>query len=249
MDGVRNLNFAKDKLRQAISAHEAAKSRLDAADNRGQRADRGAYEAKRDVRDARQRGEVVTRFMAAVRRTDLEAKREGHVTRRIQDEARRKGEELRLAEDDLKRWSAEVDRRVASASRQRARLKELAMLLETARSREVEADEAGPDRLGLTARALTALEDLLARTPHDSDQALRLTVELAGGPTLAVDTIKEEDYVVTQDDQPVLLIENPTPDGLQGITLDIDEQGDQPGFVLRSTKGSEDVEPVAETNG
>ncbi len=125
MDGVRNLNFAKDKLRQTISAHEAAKSRLDAADNRGQRADRGAYEAKRDVRDARQRGEVVTRFMAAVRRTDLEAKREGHVTRRIQDEARRKGEELRLAEDDLKRWSAEVDRRVASASRQRARLKEL----------------------------------------------------------------------------------------------------------------------------
>jgi len=154
----------------------------------------------------------------------VDSRREGNVSKRVHDGARRKQQELQITEDDLKHWNLEVARRVATASRHRARVKELRMLLETARSKEADADEGLPQTVELTDRALSALKDLLDRTPHDSDQALRLTSESAEGPTIVVDNVKEGDYVAVLDEQPILIVETPTPAGLFDVTLDLDDQ-------------------------
>ncbi len=234
LDGIGSLRFARHSFLQAQSGLTDSKERLTNAEYREKRAYRAAHEAKRDLRDARQKGTPFQNLQAPVKRTEQDVRSAARDLKRAEDAVAGKQRDLQRVEEELVRWSSEIDTRVRRAQVLRNRLKDLQVLQDVAAAREAEAaNEQSDMRLAVTRRAVSALKELLDGLVHDRNQAIRLTsASENGAPKLALDNTQDGDQIVSHEQEPVLLVESPLPERLRGATLDVGEEPEGSGFFL-----------------
>ena len=134
--------------------------------------------------------------------------------------------------EEVKSWIAEVAGLTKTALAWEQKLR----FLSQHRGRRATAprpeSDGGPRPLSVTGRATSALKDMLDGMAHEPGQALRLALGSGGGMTLVLDTERAGDNVVSHEGEPVLLIDSPVPEDLQGSTLDISEKPEGSTIVL-----------------
>lgn len=88
--------------------------------------------------------------------------------------------------------------------------------------------------LKVTERAVDMLARTLDETEAEREQGFRIIRTAPGELGLALDAIREGDQVITQEDRPVLLIEEWISDALDGATLDLTEDENGASLTLQA---------------
>ena len=250
-DALLKARRRYDRLRSALdrAVKHASQARSNEADvrRRAEEARRQAAEAgKWSQRKLDQPGQgqpEQSRF-----RLDAESIRLGNSLRTIEAEMDRRAAEVRRGETALRSTAdnirslgsdvAALERRVLDldqAVRRSARLRDLARLsgpTEKTRRQDTQNDSAAaapagtdpdPDSapLTITDRAAVYLRSVLYGMRRRPGQILRFIPEADGGVTLALDTPRHGDEVVSVGDASVLLVQAPLPPDLQGTTVDV----------------------------
>ena len=228
----RGLGEARSRYERARSMHEQARSKEEKTRSSIGDARRQAESARRRREMARRSGSPHLRWETEARRWDSEARRAMQELPRWQDEVRRKERDLRPYAQEVKNRIAEHEVVTHEIQDWEQKIMFLAQF----------GDDAGPlvsstpdgefKPLSITERVPAALMDILVNMERGPDHALRLVWDSIGSFTLALDVQREGDEVVSHQGAPVLFVESPLPEGLQGNTLDVDESLEVPKIML-----------------
>lgn len=102
--------------------------------------------------------------------------------------------------------------------------------------------------LFVTDRALTVLSEMRASSDATPEESILLYLEPDGSLGLGLAEIEEGDNVIEQDGTVVVIVTDDLAQALDGLTLDIVDEGDEIEFIITDESG-EDEDDEIEADG